>query len=61
MLIDGGSRVRCDGPDCAAAVENHRWGRTKAAGWFFTRDDDQAWCPEHVPDWVAEWRAKRSD
>lgn len=46
---------------CTATVKNHRWGRVKADGWFFTKElpDDKGYCPEHNPPWVAEWRAKK--
>lgn len=27
-------------------------------GWFHKKDGD-SWCPEHIPAWVAAWRAKR--
>ena len=53
-----GSTVSCSQADCDATVKNHRWGKIKAEGWFFQRDG-QAWCPTHVPEWVAEWRANR--
>jgi hypothetical protein len=29
-------------------------------GWFFSRQDDLAYCPEHVPGWVPGWRARKS-
>lgn len=28
-------------------------------GWFFHRDGT-AYCPDHTPHWVEEWRAKRA-
>lgn len=63
MITEDGEWVVCDAPPCTARVKNHRWGRTKAEGWFFekAREDrpERAWCPEHNPPWVAEWRAKR--
>lgn len=50
-------RIRCN--DCSASVGNHKWGRIRAQadGWFFTMAGD-AWCPLHVPQWVAEWRKR---
>lgn len=50
--------VHCVGPDCTATIPNHRWGKTKAVGWFFSKDD-KTYCPEHVPEWVEDWRRKR--
>jgi hypothetical protein len=37
-----------------------KWNVMKASreGWFFQKDDT-AWCPDHVPDWVAAWRARQ--
>lgn len=41
--------------------DRHQWDRSEAhkAGWFFQKNGD-VWCPEHIPDWVNEWRAKRN-
>lgn len=46
---------------CVAEYKNHRWGHSKASaeGWFFSKTLG-AMCPDHVPDWVAEWRAKNT-
>lgn len=30
------------------------------AGWFHSKAEECAWCPEHVPDWVPAWRAKQA-
>jgi hypothetical protein len=50
--------IRCSHPGCPAAVKAHRWGKTKVSpDWFFSREKDQAWCPDHLPDWVGPWRA----
>ncbi len=29
------------------------------AGWFHSYQEEQAYCPVHVPDWVPAWRAKQ--
>jgi hypothetical protein len=50
--------VHCSADGCDATVPDHYWGKVKAAGWFFQRNGD-AWCPEHVPEWVAEWRSRQ--
>lgn len=51
---------QCAQPGCTASFRDHRWGATKAhdEGWFLQQNGD-AWCPEHVPDWVAQWRKKQ--
>jgi hypothetical protein len=48
----------CDKPLCEEKIKNHRWGRTKAEGWFFEKTGE-AWCPLHHPEWVADWRARQ--
>lgn len=53
--------IHCAEPECPATIKNHRWGKTKADGWFFSRRDDTAFCPDHIPPWVAEWRAQKLD
>lgn len=50
---------KCD--QCEATCPGHRWGVIRAGkeGWFFGKDG-KAYCPDHGPAWVAEWRGKRS-
>jgi hypothetical protein len=45
---------------CKATVKNHYWSKMRAnkEGWFFKRDGT-AYCPEHLPEWLHEWRAKK--
>lgn len=43
----------CDFPECDAKTRSH------GSAWFFTADDLMAFCPKHLPEWVAEWRAKK--
>lgn len=45
---------------CDAQCKGHKWGKIKAGdgGWFFM-NDGRAYCPRHVPEWVATWRARR--
>jgi hypothetical protein len=50
-----------DEPPCPAEFRNTgRWAQTRAqeAGWFFPRNEDKAYCPNHNPWWVAGWRAR---
>lgn len=56
MVIDEGRFIRCEG--CDAKLENHYWGKVKAEDWFFTRAGE-AYCPNHVPEWVAGWRERK--
>jgi len=50
--------LECAEDDCARTIRNHRWGRTKAEGWFEERDGT-VWCPDHRPAWYAAWRARQ--
>lgn len=47
---------------CDKTVKDNRWAKIHAhdEGWFITKDDSKAYCPDHVPEWVADWRAKRN-
>lgn len=48
----------CSYEGCENKLPNHAWGRIKAEGWFQQRDGN-IWCPDHIPEWVEEWRKKR--
>lgn len=52
-------KVACDGPDCTNDIPNHRWSKIKADDWFFSEQTGKAYCPDHIPEWVAGWRARR--
>lgn len=47
---------------CTASHPSGRWGTIAAdsAGWFHSKAEECAYCPEHVPDWVPAWRAKQA-
>jgi hypothetical protein len=51
---------QCADPTCEASYKPHAWGsiHAHAAGWF-QQKDGTAWCPQHNPPWVAEWRARQ--
>lgn len=53
--------VCCAHRGCKAQHEDNKFAAIRAyeEGWFKTREGD-AWCPEHVPDWVPAWRAKQA-
>jgi hypothetical protein len=52
------SVIHCSHTGCTNTVQNSQWGKTKADGWFFGKNG-QAFCHEHIPGWVTDWRAKR--
>lgn len=45
---------------CDATTLLHKWAKVRArdAGWFENKEG-KWWCPLHVPDWVAKWRADK--
>lgn len=59
-ISDDTEWVFCSGLDetCEEKIKNHRWGRTKAIGWFFSESENKAYCPDHIPDWVEKWRQR---
>lgn len=60
VICDGVDEVDCDTFSCTASIPNHYWGKVKeGALWFFSRTDEKAYCPEHIPAWVAKWRKKK--
>lgn len=57
MITQDGEYIQCDIPSCESKIKNHRWGSIKGEGWFHMKDG-KSFCPEHVPDWVKEWRKR---
>lgn len=53
--------TECSAKGCPATFTNHQWGKIRAysAGWFTTRDG-AAWCPDHTPGYVADWRESKA-
>lgn len=53
--------IKCASKDCQATIKNNKWDRIRGGvtGWFFSKDKDESFCPVHVPQWVADWRAGR--
>ena len=47
---------------CEKPGPKNRWENTRAQteGWFLQRNGD-VYCPEHVPGWVAGWRARQAE
>lgn len=52
--------IVCDHPGCTDQFKLTHWDSIAASdkGWF-QKLNGEAWCPEHIPSWVAEWRAKK--
>lgn len=50
--------IACAHPDCTNEMPSNAWAVIKTEGWFHQKDGN-SWCPEHTPEWVAEWRAKK--
>jgi hypothetical protein len=48
--------------NCAETTPRNKFSviRASEAGWFFSREEEAAYCPAHVPDWVPAWRAKQA-
>ena len=57
MSFDTGSSV-CAHEGCEESIQNHKWARIKSGGWFQQFNGD-VWCPNHIPEWVDEWRMKK--
>lgn len=51
--------IRCSAPGCPAEIPAHKWGSIKDGADWFQQRDGTAWCPDHHPEWVAGWRARR--
>lgn len=53
--------IGCYTLGCVETIENHAWARTRAsaAGWYFAISG-AAYCPEHKPAWVNEWRRRKA-
>jgi hypothetical protein len=52
----------CSNPSCGKNFKVSHWDTKKAQrdGWFLQKDGSK-WCPQHIPSWVAEWRAKQKE
>lgn len=58
MSSDTGSTT-CAHEGCEESIPNHKWARIKSGGWFEQLNGD-VWCPNHIPEWVDEWRKKKA-
>ena len=54
--------VECMAEDCPAKFRNHYWGHVRdGEGWFLSKDGEQIFCPDHLPEWVPAWRARMKE
>ena len=55
-------QIKCSHLDCETTHAASYWDSIKASdkGWFVQKDGT-AYCPEHVPEWVEEWRLKNAE
>lgn len=53
---------KCNESSCDRKTKTDKFNKIRAAeqGWFFQKDGS-IWCPDHVPGWVASWRAKQEN
>ena len=60
-MYDVGTKT-CEEDGCERGFKAHHWGSIKATseGWF-QQKDGTVWCPDHVPAWVAQWRARKTE
>lgn len=51
---------QCAHSGCDQTYQDHHWGHKKAQSqdWFMQKNG-RSWCPQHVPSWVAKWRANK--
>lgn len=61
-MIGNMSRLMCANSRCSKSIADNKFShiRASAAGWFFSREHDTAYCPKHVPRWVKAWRKKHA-
>ena len=52
---------KCAEKNCGNFYKDHRWGHIKAhdEGWFFSKTSKKAWCPDHIPNWVKQYRENK--
>lgn len=46
--------IICSEEGCEEKTRSH-----SKPGWFYSRYGSEAYCPEHVPDWVEAWRKRK--
>ena len=62
MITEDGQYYQCDSVfGCEEKVKNDLWSKTKAEGWFFSRNGRFAFCPKHVPDHIVKWMEARKN
>lgn len=58
-MVKGREFIHCAIPNCPAKIKDHAWGHIQASDWFFSQKEDRAFCPDHIPEWVEAWRARK--
>lgn len=60
--ILGTTYVICDHPGCSRQFKLTHWDSISAGneGWF-QKKNGEAWCPEHIPEWVSTWRERQAE
>lgn len=55
--------ARRDDLGCTASRpgSKHDAIRAAAEGWFDSQKTGESFCPAHVPEWVAQWRARKQE
>lgn len=54
------SQKQCAHPGCERTKPTHQWAnKTKAGKGWFDQQNGDSWCPDHIPEWYHEWKAKR--
>lgn len=50
----------CSHKGCRRRIKNEHWNKVQAhdLGWMMQKNGDN-WCPDHPPEWLAEWREKK--
>jgi hypothetical protein len=53
------AHIRCDHRGCKEQVDLKKWSMVRASsyyGWFIKKDETEAYCFDHLPTGIIEWR-----
>lgn len=53
------ARMHCDHRGCTEEIDLKKWSMVRASsyyGWFIKKDETEAYCFEHLPPGIIEWR-----
>lgn len=51
--------IECAIESCTNKIPDNYWSKTKNSDWFFSREQQKSFCPDHIPEWVEEWRWRK--